>query len=242
VYNRPLKKIKIKIKHQTKASATNHKLSSINTTMPPRAGPIPRRPDGQPAWFTEEHNAFLERLLNFPPGSVLEMYQTYLVRAAQVMLGDYGPPLLVPPPAYERVAGAGVGGGEGVERSEAPPAPPRALRARPGHGPGNLEGLSRRGAVRIPESRRVRQREEEHEEGGNGSGRRVGFGSRAGVPARRPVPAPAGERVQRGRVGDARNDNSGSVSSRTRSRSVRRRGNGGRRGSFEEFAYVSSML
>jgi hypothetical protein len=162
------------------------------------------------------------------------MYQTYLARAAQVMLGDYGPPLLVPPPAYERVAGGGGGGGEGVEQGEATPAPPRAVRARPGHGPGNLDGLSRRGAVRIPEGRRVRQRAEEHEEGGSGSGRRSG--ARAGVPARRPVPAPAGERVQRGRVGDARNDNSGSVSSRTRSRSVRSRG------SFEEFAYVSRML
>lgn len=202
--------------------------------MPSRAGPIPRRPDGLPAWFTEEHNAFLERLLHFPPGSVLEMYQTYLVRAAQVMLGDYGPPLL-PPPAYERVAGEDGGSGdrsEGVERSDAPS---RALHARPGRGGGNLGGLSRRGAVRIPEGRRVRQRAEEHEESANGSGRRVA-GARAGVPARRPVPAPAGERVQRGRVGDARNDNSGSVSSRTRSRSVRRRG------SLEELAYVSGMF
>lgn len=95
--------------------------------------------------------------------------------------------------------------------------------------------MGRRGAVRIPEGRRVRQRAEEHVET-TGSVRRVASGGRAGVPAGRPVPAAAGERAQRGRVGDARADNSGSVSSRTRSRSVRRRG------SLEEFAYVSRML
>jgi hypothetical protein len=96
--------------------------------------------------------------------------------------------------------------------------------------------------VRIPEGRRVRQRAEEHVETGTGGTRRVGSGARAVVPARRHVLAPTGERVQRGRVGDARNDNSGSVSSRTRSRSVRERGSGARRGSLEELVYVSRML
>lgn len=129
--------------------------------------------------------------------------------AAQLVLRDYA---VKPPPAYEQLQGLGlgidVGVGVGVGGSGS-----RALHARPGYGPGNLEGLSRRGAVRIPEGRMVRLRGEGHEEG-----------ARAGVPARRLVPAnAAGERVQRGRVGDARNE-SGSVSSRTRSRSVRRRG------------------
>jgi len=210
--------------------------------MQPHPGPTPRRPDGQPAWFTPEHNAFVERLLHYPPGAVLDMYQKFLVPAAQRILGENRD---VPPPAYDEAVlnafgGRADGGIEdgGIENGERPPR--RALHARPGHGAGNLEGLSRRGAVRIPERRRVRQREEEHEEGGSGNGnggeRRSSTGerrssARAGVPARRPVPAPApaGERVQRGRVGDARNE--GSVSSRTRSRSVRR---GGRASKFSE--------
>ena len=73
--------------------------------MPPRAGPIPRRPDGQPAWFTEEHNAFLERLLHYPPGAVLDLWQTYLVPAAQLVLRDYA---VKPPPAYEQLQGLGI--------------------------------------------------------------------------------------------------------------------------------------
>ncbi|GAB7330256.1 hypothetical protein MBLNU13_g01906t1 [Cladosporium sp. NU13] len=181
-------------------------------------GPTPRRPDGQPAWFTPEHNAFVERLLHFPPGAVLDMYQKWLVPAAQRILGENRD---VPPPAYEEaVLGAFGGITNASVNSETPR---RAVHARPGHGPGNLEGLSRRGAVRIPERRRVRQRAEEHEEESGNAGERRSS-ARAGVPARRPVPAPApvGERVQRGRVGDARNE--GSVSSRTRSRSVRREG------------------
>ena len=72
----------------------------------------------------------------------------------------------------------------------------------------------------MPEGRRVRQTGEEGERRSS---------ARAGVPARKPIPAPAGERVQRGRVGDARNE--GSVSSRTRSRSVIR---GGRASKFSE--------
>jgi hypothetical protein len=208
--------------------------------MPPRANPTPRRPDGQPAWFTAQHNAYLERLLHFPPGAVLDLYQTHLVLAAQRVLGENGD---VQPPAYEQIARAG----RSPSSSETPP--PRAIHARPGHGRGNLEGLTRRGAVRIPERRKVRQRSEGHDEDAaaavperrRGSRAGAGAGPRAGVPARKPVPVPAaGERVQRGRVGEARR-NSGSVSSRTRSRSVRR-AIGGRRGSLEEFAYVRGML
>jgi hypothetical protein len=208
--------------------------------MPPRANPTPRRPDGQPAWFTTQHNAYLERLLHFPPGAVLDLYQTHLVLAAQRVLGENGD---VQPPAYEQIARAG----RSPSSSETPP--PRAIHARPGHGRGNLEGLTRRGAVRIPERRKVRQRSEGHDEDAaaavperrRGSRAGAGAGPRAGVPARKPVPVPAaGERVQRGRVGEARR-NSGSVSSRTRSRSVRR-AIGGRRGSLEEFAYVRGML
>ena len=122
----------------------------------------------------------------------------------------------VPPPAYEEAVVAGFGGDQ-VAGGETPRG---ALHARPGHGPGNLEGFGRRGAVRIPKRRRVRQREEEHEEGGNEGRKRSS--ARAGVPARRPVPVAANERVQRGRVGNARDK--GSVSSRTRSRSARREG------------------
>lgn len=153
--------------------------------------------------------------------------------AAQRILGENRD---VPPRAYDGAVLAAFGGnaGGGIANGETPPR--RALHARPGHGPGNSEGLSRRGAVRIPERRRVRQRGEEHEEGGNGGERQLSAGerrssARAGVAARKPVPAPApaGERVQRGSVGDARNE--GSVSSRTRSRSVRR---GGRASKFSE--------
>lgn len=167
------------------------------------------------------------------------MYQKFLVPAAQRILGENRD---VPPPAYDEAVLNAFGGRPdgGMENASVNGEilPRRALHARPGHGAGNLEGLSRRGAVRISERRRVRQRGEEHEEGGNGNGgeRRSSAGerrssARAGVPARRPVPAPApaGERVQRGRVGDARNE--GSVSSRTRSRSVRR---GGRASKFSE--------
>ena len=134
------------------------------------------------------------------------------------MLGDYG---AAPPPAYDELVAVS----------------PRALHARPGRGSGNVEGLSRRGAVRVPEGRRGGGRQTAEERG-----RRASARAGAGVPARKPVTTSAGERVQRGRVGDARGDNSGSVSSRTRSRSIRRRGSGGRRGSLEEFAYVSRML
>ena len=200
--------------------------------MTPRAGPTPRRPDGQPAWFTPLHNAYLERLLHFPSGAVLELYQTHLVQAAQRVLGENGD---VPPPPYEQVMVRGS-----ASASETPP--PRALHARPGHGPGNLEGLRRRGAVRIPERRRVRRVSGEHEEvvleRGLGAGGRVGGAGGAGVPVGKPVPIPAGERVSRGRVGDARDG--GSVSSRTRSRSVRTAS--GARASLDEFAYVRRML
>ena len=197
-----------------------HCTISHHPTMP-NPGPTPRRPDGQPAWFTPEHNAFLERLLHFPPGAVLDMYQKYLVPAAQRILGENRD---VPPPAYEEAV---VGPGAVRSTPSSSETLRRALHARPGHGPGNLEGLSRRGAVRIPERRRVRQRAEEHEEAGNASERRSS--ARAGAPAGKPAPAAAGERVQRGRVGDAREN--GSVSSRTRSRSVRR---GGRASKFLE--------
>ena len=193
--------------------------------MHPHPGPTPRRPDGQPAWFTPEHNAFVERLLNYPPGAVLDMYQKFLVPAAQHILGQNRD---VPPPAYDEAVLNAFGGNADGRIADGETPPRRALHARPGHGTGNFEGLSRRGAMRIPERRRVRQREEEHVEGGNAGERRSS--ARAVVPARRPVPAPAaGERVQRGRVGDARDE--GSVSSRTRSRSVRR---GGRASKFSE--------
>lgn len=58
----------------------------------------PRRPDGEVAWFTYEHNAHLERLLGFPPGAVLQLYQTHLAAAAQRILGENGD---VSPPPYE---------------------------------------------------------------------------------------------------------------------------------------------
>ncbi|KAM0711701.1 hypothetical protein Q7P35_001068 [Cladosporium inversicolor] len=97
--------------------------------------------------LTPEHNDFLERVLHYPPGAVLDLWQAYLVPAAQLVLRDYA---VKPPPAYEQLQGLGlgidVGVGVGVGGSGS-----RALHARPGYGPGNLEGLSRRGAVRIPE-------------------------------------------------------------------------------------------
>lgn len=42
----------------------------------------PRRPDGKPTWFTYEHDAWIEILLEYPPGAVLEIYQTHLAQTA----------------------------------------------------------------------------------------------------------------------------------------------------------------
>jgi hypothetical protein len=171
---------------------------------------------------------------------VLDVYQTHLAKAAQRVLAEHGD---AEPPAYEQIARGGSGSSPSSSET-----PPQAIHARPGHGPGDLEGLSRRGAVRIPESRRVRMRDEAHEDGAAAAHAvaeavpKRQSRARAGVPARKPVPTPAaaGERVQRERVGEARRD-SGSVSSRTRSRSIRRRGSGVR-GSLSEFAYVGRLL
>lgn len=164
-------------------------------------GTTPRLPTGEPAWFTPDHNAYMERLLYLPPGSILRLYQTHLVPAAQRVVRDHRGDVipLNPQPgaelrrrnAFRRVAG----------RRRAPrPRPTDAELAFPTH-----------------------------------------------VPARRPVPqavaggrvraVPGGEfyqfeRVQGGRVGDVR-AREGSVSSRTRSRSVvsKASSGSGRRGS-----------
>lgn len=202
--------------------------------MSPR-NPTPRRPDGKAAWFTPEHNAWLERLLRFHHGAVLELYQEHLQTAAERVLGYNGE---IPPPAYDEVVPARR---PHTPRRPSTPRATRAIRARPGHGPGNTDGLQRRGAVRIPEGRRVRgQSDAINAAAVSAIAGRAGAG--AGAPARRPAPAPAGKRVQRGRVGNVRDNES--VSSRTRSRSVRRRpsGESARRRSLEEFAYVSQML
>jgi hypothetical protein len=124
------------------------------------------------------------------------------VQAAQRVLGEHGDIALL---AYERVVSPAR-------------VPTRGERARRGYGPGNMEGLRRRGAVRIPDGRRVRVLAEGDDDG----------------TARSAASAVAGERerARRARIGDAAScaKDGESVSSRTRSRSVRWRvGGGGRR-------------
>jgi hypothetical protein len=91
----------------------------------------PRRPDGEIAWFTYEHYAHLEDLLDMASGSVLAIYQAHLVEAAQRVLaenGDESPPPYDggdPPRPPSRDQTGGAGGDDDVFETDGRGAVPR---------------------------------------------------------------------------------------------------------------------
>lgn len=164
--------------------------------------PAPCRADGTIAWFTPLHNAWLERVAGWAPGAVLEIYQRHLVPVAQRLLAEHGD---FEPPAYDEDRRQNMSNANGDRRNDR-----RAWR----NGMANMEHLDWRNAARglpIPSESPLRRT------ASAASRRRNQRGFLPAAVSAVTAAVAAQTRVWRGRVGDA--GNSGSVSSRTRSRS-----------------------
>lgn len=230
---------------KTMTRANNRRVTlAVPSAVPNDEDDMPRRPDGEPAWFTYEHNAYLERLLEYHPGGVLQMYQTHLADAAQHVLAEHSD---VSPPAYEfcdrqrpllvRVLAVprrrtSLQGGQTGHGRRSPPAAVS--------GNGVTGRAARRPCATSPTMREREPASRRSPPAPAGQmGRRMSFSVGgpaarqgrsspqfpAGVPARKPLPPS----VQWGRGGGGSDGGEGSVSTRTRSQSAASSPNGPRR-------------